>query len=70
MGTVMILCTVTGRQVSTGVHLDRKTFAALPPRQYVMHCWACGREHGWSRRWATYVAEEVRAGEPLEPALG
>ena len=70
MGTVMILCTATGHQVSTGVHLDRAAFAALPAGQHVMRCWACGREHGWSKRWATFVPEIVRTGEILESVPG
>ncbi len=62
MGVVTILCPKTGRQVSTGVRMDKAAFQAMPVKQSVMHCWACGSEHSWSKRWATLadaVPEEL-----------
>ena len=54
MGTVTVMCPHTGKQVSTGLELDRPAFTALPLTQhYVFHCWLCGHEHEWTRRWAT-----------------
>ena len=54
MGTVTVMCPQTGKQVSTGLELDRRAFTALPlTRHFVFHCWLCGREHEWTRRWAT-----------------
>ena len=53
MGVITILCPRTGRQVSTGVEVDAPTFQAMPIRQSLMRCWACGGEHTWSKRWAT-----------------
>ena len=54
MGTVSVMCPQTGKQVSTGLELDRLGFTALPlTRHFAFHCWICGREHEWTRRWAT-----------------
>ena len=58
MSTVTIMCPQTGKQVSTGVEMDRLAFTALPvTRHFSFHCWLCGGEHDWSRRWATLVDE-------------
>ena len=58
MAVVVIMCPPTGKQVSTGIRMDRITFDALPGgRQYRSHCWHCGREHSWSKRWAILVDE-------------
>jgi hypothetical protein len=44
--------------------MDRSTFNALPlNRHHTFHCWQCGHEHDWSRRWATLVEDE-------QPAVG
>ncbi len=56
MGVITILCPRTGRQVSTGVELDRTAFNAMPVRQSEMRCWVCGGVHSWSKRWATFAA--------------
>jgi hypothetical protein len=53
MGVITILCPKTGRQVSTGIEMDQASFQAMPVKQATMRCWACGGEHGWSKRWAT-----------------
>ena len=66
MGTLTILCTQTGRQVSTGVYVDRKGFAAMTTEQRSTRCWACGGEHRWSKRWATLAPVLVRVGETVE----
>lgn len=68
MGVVAILCPRMGQQVSTGIELSRKEFAALPPNShYAMRCWKCGGEHEWSRRWAYYV-EDARDLPVRQPA--
>lgn len=53
MGVITILCPKTGRQASTGIKMDAAAFQAMPMKQFVMRCWACGGEHSWSKRWAT-----------------
>jgi hypothetical protein len=35
--------------------MTRYAFDAMPVVQSTMHCWACGGEHNWSKRWATFV---------------
>jgi hypothetical protein len=39
--------------------MTRYAFDAMPLTQATMHCWACGGEHSWSKRWATFMEEEV-----------
>jgi len=62
MPLVTIMCPTTGRRTSTGVEMDRRTFNALPlNRHHSFHCWLCGHEHHWSRRWAMLVEDGDRA---------
>ena len=62
MGTVTTMCPSTGKRVSTGVKLGRQAFRMLPAtRHFVFHCWLCGHEREWSRRWAVFVEEGDRA---------
>lgn len=58
MGIVTILCPRTGRQVSTGLEVDPPPFRAMPGKKFSMHCWACGGEHIWSKRWATLSQDD------------
>jgi hypothetical protein len=65
MAIVTIMCPQTGKQVSTGVEMDRTGFNALSySRRFVFHCWLCGREHVWSKRWASLAekSEQVLSG--------
>ena len=66
MGVVTIQCPRTGQRVSTGIEMDRASFDAMPIAHSTMHCWVCGAEHGWSKRWATFVedAKEVERHQP------
>jgi hypothetical protein len=58
MGIVTTTCPRTGKQVSTGVNLDRGAFRMLPAnRHFTFHCWLCGHEHEWTTRWARLVEE-------------
>jgi hypothetical protein len=71
MGGVTILCPRTGQQVQTGVRMTRYEFDAMPMIQATMHCWACGGEHSWSKRWATYVDDRDPVPEvevPIAPS--
>ena len=69
MGTVTVMCPQTGKQVSTGLELDRLAFTALPlTRHFVFHCWICGREHEWTRRWATFCDQRDLALADAPPA--
>jgi len=63
MGVVTIMCPRTGKQVSTGLSMDRLAFTAMPSsRRFVSRCWFCGKDHPWSKRWATLM-------ESRDPAL-
>jgi hypothetical protein len=55
MGFICILCPKTGQQVFTGIETDRDGFDEMPIVQSTMHCWVCGGQHVWSKRWATFV---------------
>jgi len=54
MGVVVMRCPRTGREVGTGVEMEREAFEKLKPVIQRMRCPACGSEHVWSRgtaRW-------------------
>ena len=68
MGSVTILCPRTGQQVPTGIEMTRYEFDAMPITQATMHCWACGGEHSWSKRWATFVEDPRGAPQVEVPA--
>ena len=60
MGIVTTMCPRTGKQVSTGVRLNPSAFRMLPTtRHFAFHCWLCGQDHEWSRRWATLVDDNA-----------
>jgi hypothetical protein len=68
MGSVTILCPRTGQQVPTGIKMTRYEFDEMPIMQTTMHCWACGGEHTWSKRWATFVEDRDATPEVDLPA--
>jgi hypothetical protein len=47
MGTVMIRCPETGREVSTGMRADRDSFRATPVFFARSFCPICRTEHEW-----------------------
>lgn len=57
MGVITIQCPRTGKQVSTGIEVDRAHFDRMRETRYSMSCWLCGGEHVWSKRWATFVED-------------
>ena len=61
MGVITIQCPQTGRWVSTGIELEREDFEGMPVVRSTMHCWMCGGDHTWSKRWATFVEEDREA---------
>lgn len=63
MGVITIQCSRTGERVSTGIETDRAGFEAMPVVRSTIHCWVCGAEHSWSKRWAEFVDE--RAALPI-----
>lgn len=67
MGVVTILCPRTGKQVSTGLEIDRTRFDCMRQTDFVMSCWLCGGEHIWSKRWATFVEDFHEDQGPEQP---
>jgi hypothetical protein len=59
MGLITILCPRTGQQVPTGLETDPATFDAIEEVRARVTCWACGGEHMWSKRWASFLAEDT-----------
>ena len=59
MGAIMILCPRTGVHVSTGIETDKMGYALMQDGHFTMHCWRCGGDHQWSKRWARFVAEDT-----------
>ncbi len=47
MGTVMIKCPDTGRDIATGIIADRESFNATPVFFARVYCPACRTEHEW-----------------------
>jgi hypothetical protein len=60
MGIVTTMCPTTGKQVSTGAKINPLAFRMLPAaRHFAFHCWLCGHDHEWSRRWAILVEDDA-----------
>jgi hypothetical protein len=68
MGTVMIKCPDTGRDIATGIVTDRASFAATPVFFGRVFCPICRVEHEWFAKEA-WVCDGDPAGPPREPAL-
>ena len=47
MGIVMITCPKTGRDISTGIEVDRDSFNATPVFYSRTFCRFCEVEHDW-----------------------
>jgi hypothetical protein len=47
MGAVMVKCPDTGREISTGLVADRRTFNAMPVFFARVYCPLCRAEHEW-----------------------
>lgn len=67
MGVITILCPRTGKQVSTGIEIDRRHFERMRETRFIMSCWLCGGEHAWSKRWATFVESVPEDGIVVQP---
>ena len=67
MGVITILCPRTGKQVSTGIEIDRLHFDHMRETRFTMTCWLCGGEHVWSKRWATFVEDVPEDGIIVQP---
>jgi hypothetical protein len=47
MGIVMIRCPATGREISTGIKIDRSRFECTPVFFARTYCPLCRAEHQW-----------------------
>jgi hypothetical protein len=61
MGTLVIKCPNTGRDIATGVQVDSSTFARMPNEVLETRCPHCRTKHSWRPRDAKFV-------EALPPA--
>jgi hypothetical protein len=57
MGAVTIRCPETGLEISTGLEVDRISWAALPILFSTTRCPLCGKDHSWSKLEARFVEE-------------
>ena len=63
MGTVMIKCPDTGRDIPTGMMADRRSFSATPVFFARVLCPLCNTEHEWFAREA-WVCEATPTAAP------
>jgi hypothetical protein len=61
MGVVMLTCPTTGREFSTGIHMEEDSFRKLPDTVSKAHCPYCGAVHSWWTR-------EARLGDRIAPS--
>jgi hypothetical protein len=54
MGRVTIVCPTTGREVATGITMERAEFERAALENNVFRCSACGRIHVWSKKDARF----------------
>ena len=47
MGTVMVRCPETGRDIATGIVTDRRSFEATPVFFGQVYCPTCRTRHEW-----------------------
>ena len=55
MGVILVTCPKTGREFSTGIQIDRSSFAAIPDVATHSRCPHCGEEHHWRKGEAKYA---------------
>jgi transposase-like protein len=60
MGIVMIRCPATGREISTGIAVDRPRFECTPVFFAKTYCPLCRAEHQWFAKDA-WVADPAAA---------
>jgi len=54
LGVMMVRCPITGRELSTGVQMDARTFEQLPETRTQLTCPICKIDHVWSTREAWF----------------
>jgi len=61
MGTIMVKCPDTGRDIATGIVADRESFNSTPVFFARVYCPACRTEHEWFAKEAWVCDAEVPA---------
>jgi len=69
MGTLMIRCPETGREISTGYQAEAESFHHSPVFFARSFCPACRTEHEWFAREAWVSVPERRSMAKRVPAL-
>ncbi|HZO47390.1 MAG TPA: hypothetical protein VFB68_15950 [Xanthobacteraceae bacterium] len=68
MGTVMVRCPQTGRDIATGIVADRESFSATPVFFARVYCPLCRTQHEWFAKEA-WVCEADPAPRPRHGGL-
>jgi hypothetical protein len=55
MTVLKVRCPETGREVSTGIDVDAKSFASFPDKLPISKCPVCGLDHVWLKCDARFV---------------
>ena len=59
MGSVMIKCPETGRDIATGMRADRETFRSMPVFFARVLCPICRKQHEWFAQHAWVCETEI-----------
>jgi hypothetical protein len=60
MPNVMVTCPVTGKPISTELHVDKKTFEAAKIQGNRVQCPHCGQQPAWGKQEAYLEGEEPK----------
>jgi len=63
MGTVMVRCPQTGRELATGLEADRESFKSTPVFFSSVYCPVCRTEHEWFAKEAWVCESAARLDE-------
>jgi hypothetical protein len=61
MGGLMLKCSITGREFSTGISIDENSFRKLPDTVTKACCPHCGLMHTWWTREARWISSTPQA---------
>jgi predicted RNA-binding Zn-ribbon protein involved in translation (DUF1610 family) len=61
MSVLMLTCPATGREFSTGIHVEQDSFERLPDTASKAQCPHCGAWHSWR-------THEARLGDRIAPS--
>jgi hypothetical protein len=61
LGTVVVICPVTCREISTGIETEAEVLKGLPRIQSAVRCPECGEQHFWTCDDAMIVQERAKS---------